>query len=52
MVARKEKKVLAESDEETPVVRLIFRLYREGDGSGPIGIKKTVGPDEIRILGP
>ncbi|MGN6099332.1 MAG: recombinase family protein [Bosea sp. (in: a-proteobacteria)] len=38
----KEKKVLVESDEEAPVVRLIFRLYRDGDGSGPMGLKKIV----------
>jgi site-specific DNA recombinase len=42
VLRNKEKKVLAESEEEAPVVRLIFRLYREGDGSGPMGIKKIV----------
>ncbi|PZR86079.1 MAG: hypothetical protein DI537_29360 [Stutzerimonas stutzeri] len=42
VLRNKEKKVLAESGEEAPVVRLIFRLYLEGDGSGPMGIKKIV----------
>ena len=42
VLRNKEKKVLAESGEEAPVVRLIFKLYLEGDGSGPVGIKKIV----------
>ena len=42
VLRNKEKKVLAESGEEAPVVRLIFRLYLEGDGLGPMGIKKIV----------
>ena len=42
VLRNKEKKVFAESEEEASVVRLIFRLYLEGDGSGPMGIKKIV----------
>lgn len=42
VLRNKEKKVLVDSEEDAPVVRLIFRLYREGDGSGPMGTKKIV----------
>ena len=39
----KDKKVLAVDETEAPVVRKIFSLYLEGDGSsGPLGIKKIV----------
>ena len=39
----KDKKVLAVDETEAPLVRRIFSLYLEGDGtSGPIGIKKIV----------
>ena len=37
----KDKKVLAVDETEAPLVRRIFSLYLEGDGTtGPIGIKK------------
>ena len=39
----KDKKVLAVDETEAPIVRKIFSLYLEGDGSsGPLGIKKIV----------
>lgn len=39
----KDKKVLVVDEAEAPIVRKIFRLYLEGDGSsGPPGIKKIV----------
>src|SRR5205085_6282794 len=39
----KDKKVLAVDETEAPLVRRIFSLYLEGDGSsGPLGIKKIV----------
>jgi site-specific DNA recombinase len=39
----KDKKVLAVDETEAPIVRKIFSLYLEGDGSsGPMGIKKIV----------
>ena len=39
----KDKKVLAVDETEAPVVRKVFSLYLEGDGSsGPLGIKKIV----------
>ena len=39
----KDKKVLAVDETEAPIVRRIFSLYLEGDGSsGPLGIKKIV----------
>lgn len=39
----KDKKVLAVDETEAPIVRKIFSLYLDGDGSsGPLGIKKIV----------
>ena len=39
----KDKKVLVVDETEAPIVRRIFSLYLEGDGtSGPLGIKKIV----------
>lgn len=39
----KDKKVLAVDETEVPIIRKIFSLYLEGDGSsGPLGIKKIV----------
>lgn len=39
----KDKKVLAVDEVEAPIIRKIFSLYLEGDGSsGPLGIKKIV----------
>jgi hypothetical protein len=39
----KDKKILAVEETEAPIVRRIFSLYLEGDGtSGPLGIKKIV----------
>jgi site-specific DNA recombinase len=39
----KDKKVLAVDETEAPLIRRIFSLYLEGDGTaGPLGIKKIV----------
>lgn len=39
----KDKKVLAVDEVEAPIIRKIFSLYLEGDGSsGPMGIKRIV----------
>ncbi|GAA4020967.1 recombinase family protein [Sphingomonas swuensis] len=39
----KDKKVLAIDELEAPIIRRIFSLYLEGDGtSGPLGVKKIV----------
>jgi site-specific DNA recombinase len=39
----KDKKVLAVDETEAPLIRQIFSLYLEGDGTaGPLGIKKIV----------
>lgn len=39
----KDKKVLAVEETEAPLIRQIFSLYLEGDGTvGPMGIKKIV----------
>jgi hypothetical protein len=39
----RDKKILAVEETEAPIVRRIFSLYLEGDGtSGPLGIKKIV----------